>query len=328
MMGSHTRILPALALGLALIAQTPAHAQQPSQQYPHKPVHIVVPFLAGGAVDVVARLMAEGLGKELGQSVVVENRAGAGGTIGADSVAKSAADGYTLLFTAQGPLVINPFLLDKLPYDALGDFAPISIVLEAPNVLAVRPTSEVKQFADMKAKSVPVTYATQGLGTTGHITGAMIQTASGVEMQHVPYRGFGPMLTDVIGGRVDSLITDTFNVVPRVRSGELRAVAVAAAERSPALPDTPTFSEEGYPTVVAGPWFALVAPAGTPDDVQKTLAAAVHKVSATGELAERIRDLGAISRTTPMPQDAADFVRSEYKRWGDAIQEGGVRPKS
>lgn len=327
-MGSHTRILPALALGLALIAQTPAHAQQPSQQYPHKPVHIVVPFLAGGAVDVVARLMAEGLGKELGQSVVVENRAGAGGTIGADSVAKSAADGYTLLFTAQGPLVINPFLLDKLPYDALGDFAPISIVLEAPNVLAVRPTSEVKQFADMKAKSVPVTYATQGLGTTGHITGAMIQTASGVEMQHVPYRGFGPMLTDVIGGRVDSLITDTFNVVPRVRSGELRAVAVAAAERSPALPDTPTFSEEGYPTVVAGPWFALVAPAGTPDDVQKTLAAAVHKVSATGELAERIRDLGAISRTTPMPQDAADFVRSEYKRWGDAIQEGGVRPKS
>lgn len=327
-MGSHTRILPALALGLALIAQTPAHAQQPSQQYPHKPVHIVVPFLAGGAVDVVARLMAEGLGKELGQSVVVENRAGAGGTIGADSVAKSAADGYTLLFTAQGPLVINPFLLDKLPYDALGDFAPISIVLEAPNVLAVMPTSEVKQFADMKAKSVPVTYATQGLGTTGHITGAMIQTASGVEMQHVPYRGFGPMLTDVIGGRVDSLITDTFNVVPRVRSGELRAVAVAAAERSPALPDTPTFSEEGYPTVVAGPWFALVAPAGTPDDVQKTLAAAVHKVSATGELAERIRDLGAISRTTPMPQDAADFVRSEYKRWGDAIQEGGVRPKS
>lgn len=307
-----------------------ANATAQAAAYPEKPVRIIVPFLAGGAVDVVARELAEGLSREFGQSVIVENRAGAGGTIGADAVAKSAADGYTLLFTAQGPLVINPFLLDSLPYDAQQGFAPISIVLEAPNVMAVRPDSPLRTPADLiqagSAADARVTYGTQGLGTTGHITGAMIAHATGINMEHVPYKGFGPVLTDVIGGRVDALITDTFNVVPRARSGELRAVAVAAAERSPALPDTPTFAEAGYPSIVAGPWFALVAPADTPEEVQNTLARAVHQVANSGSLAQRINDLGARSRTTPEAADAAAFVDSEYQRWGDAIRAGGVRP--
>ena len=329
MKATATRVL-GLALAACFGMAGSSAAAPAAASFPEKPVRIIVPFLAGGAVDIVARELAEGLSREFGQSVIVENRAGAGGTIGADAVAKSAADGYTLLFTAQGPLVINPFLLDSLPYDAQQAFAPISIVLEAPNVMAVRADSPLRTPADLihagKPANARVTYGTQGLGTTGHITGAMIAHATGINMEHVPYKGFGPVLTDVIGGRVDTLITDTFNVVPRVRSGELHPVAVAASERSPALPDTPTFAEAGYPTVVAGPWFALVAPAKTPKEVQSTLARAVHQVAGSGSLAQRILDLGARSRTTTDAADAASFVDSEYQRWGDAIRAGGVRP--
>ncbi len=321
------RIAVAAVLAPATLAITPATA---AEKFPQKPIRIIVPFLAGGAVDTTARLLAQGLDDKLGESIIVENRAGAGGTIGADAVAKADADGHTMLFTAQGPLVINPFLFENLPYDAQNDLDPISIVLEAPNVLAVAPESDIQELADLKqgrdGSDAPRTYATQGLGTTGHITGVMLENASGYPLQHIPYKGFGPVLTDVVGGRVDMLITDTFNIVPRTRSGELRAVAVAAAERSPALPDVPTFAEQGQPDVVAGPWFVLALPAGVPNDVKQTITQAVHEVAQSGELTERITDLGAVSRTTPNPDDAAEFVRSEYTRWGDAIREGGVQP--
>jgi tripartite-type tricarboxylate transporter receptor subunit TctC len=303
-----------------------AVAQQ-KEHYPTKPIRMVVPFLPGGAVDIMARLIGQHLGERFGQPVIVDNRAGAGGTIGADLVAKSAADGHTLLFTAQGPLVMNPFLMKKLPYDAQTAFAPVSVVAEAPNVLAVSPAMPVRTVREFVAygKQHPdkMTFATQGLGTTGHVTGVMMNQRMGLALIHVPYKGFPSMFTDVVSNRVGMLLTDTFNVVPRVRSKELVAIAVAANKRSSVLPDVPTFAESGYPDVVAGPWFSIVAPAGTPMQIRKRLATEVAEILKLPAVAAKFKDLGSETRGST-PEQFEVFLKAEYKRWGDTIRTGGI----
>lgn len=313
-------------LAITMAASLSAWAQG-SGSYPNRPVKIVVPFGAGGAVDLMARVIGVHLGERLGQPVLVENRVGAGGTIGADSVAKAAPDGYTFLFTPNGTLVVNPFLMKNLPYDPLVAFAPVLLVAEAPNVLAVSPSFPARTVADFiaYARKNPekMTYATQGIGTTGHITGEMLRRQLGIELTHVAYKGFPPMYTDLVSDRLSMLITDTFNVVPRVRSKELVAIAVAGKVRSPALPDVPTFAESGYKDVVAGPWFSIVAPAQTPLEIRRRVASEIADILKLPAVASKFAELGTETRGLG-PEPFGVFLGSEYKRWGEMIRASGI----
>jgi len=246
-------------------------------------------------------------------------------------VAKSAADGYTLLLTAQGPLVINPFIMSRLPYDAQHAFAPVSRVVDAPNVLVASPKAGLPTFEAFlqRARSggAPLTYATQGVGTTGHVTGALLDQALGISLTHVPYNGFPPILTDVIQGRVDLMIADTVNVGERVRTGQLAAVAVASAQRSAVLPDVSTFAEKGYPEIVAGPWFALLAPAGTPKPLRDKLSATIKEILAKPDITARFQGMGLdIAGSTP--DDLQSYMSKEYARWGAIIRKAGIQAAS
>ena len=300
----------ALALAAAVVATACAFAAQaqPRDSWPSKPIRFVVPFAAGGSIDVVARLMGRHLEGRLGQNVVVENRPGAGGTVGADLVARAAADGHTFLFTAQGPLVLNPFLMKRLPYNAETAFAPVTIVAEAPNVLVTNQAFPVSSFSDLLAfaKSNPdkMTFGTQGVGTTGHVTGELINQLTGLGLTHVAYQGFPPALTDVLAGRVGMMIGDTINLVPRIRSGQLRPIAIASARRSTVLPQVPTFAEAGHPEIVSGPWFAVLAPAGTGIEIRRKLSDEMRQILNQGEVQEKLKELGL-----EIPRDDSGGVR-------------------
>ena len=287
----------AYALATAMLLATAAHAQAP---YPAKPIKIVVPFLAGGSIDLLIRMLGQYMPVTQEQPFVIENKAGAGGTIGADFVAKSAADGYTLLFTAQGPVTTSPFLMKQMPYDAQTAFAAISIAAEAPNVLIVHEGTPARTVAQLvayaKANPGKVTYSTPGLGTTAHVTGMLLDQQAGISLVHVLYKGFPPALTDVKAGRVGVMIADTINVLPHLRSKELLPLAVAATTRSSMLPDVPTFAESGYPGIVAGPWFALLAPAGTPMPIRKRLADEIRTALTAPVLAQKLKEFGAEPR--------------------------------
>jgi tripartite-type tricarboxylate transporter receptor subunit TctC len=300
---------------------------QSKDAWPSKPIRFVVPFAAGGSIDVLARLMGRHLEARLGQSFVVENRTGAGGTVGADFVARSPADGYTFLFTAQGPLVLNPFLMKRLPYNAESAFAPVTVVAEAPNVLVTNQEFPVSNFLELRtfAKSNPdkMTFATQGIGTTGHVTGELINQQTGVGLTHVAYQGFPPALTDVLAGRVGMMIADTINLLPRIRSGQLRPIAIASAKRSSVLPEVPTFAEAGQPEIVSGPWFAVLAPAGTSIDIRRKLADEMRHVLGQREVQDKLRELGVESRGST-PEQFDSYQKAEYKRWGAVIQKAGI----
>jgi tripartite-type tricarboxylate transporter receptor subunit TctC len=311
------------ALGVCAFG-APAQAKD---AWPSKPIHFIVPFAAGGSIDVLARLMGRHLEARLGQSFVIENRTGAGGTVGTDVVARAPADGYTFLFTAQGPLVLNPFLMKRLPYNAETDFAPVTVVAEAPNVLVTNQKFPASNLSELPAfaKSNPdkMTFATQGVGTTGHVTGELINQQIGMGLTHVAYQGFPPALVDVLAGRVGMMIGDTINLVPRIRSGQLRPIAIASAKRSSVMPEVPTFAEAGHPEIVSGPWFAVLAPAGTDIEIRRKLADEMREILAKTEVQEKLKELGVESRgLTPEEFDA--YLKAEYKRWGAVIRKAGI----
>lgn len=300
---------------------------QTKEIWPTKPVRFVVPFAAGGSIDVLARLMSNHLAMRLGQSFIVENRTGAGGTVGTDAVAKAPADGYTLLFTAQGPLVLNPFLMKRLPYNIETAFAPVTVVVEAPNLLVANPQLPFSKLEELllyfRSNPDKATYATQGVGTTGHITGELMNQQIGTNFIHVPYQGFPGALTDVTSGRVAMIIGDTINLVPYIRSGQLRPIAIASAKRSAILPEVPTFAEADYPAIVSGPWFAVLAPAGTPIDIRRELADEMRQILSQQELQNRLKELGVESRGLT-PEEADIYMKAEYKRWGEVIRNSGI----
>ena len=319
-----------LALTAAVVATAfafAAQAQPRDAAWPSKPIRFVIPFAAGGSIDVVARLMGRHLEGRLGQNVVVENRPGAGGTVGADLVARAAADGHTFLFTAQGPLVLNPFLMKRLPYNAETAFAPVTLVAEAPNLLVTNQAFPVANFSDLLAfaKSNPdkMTFGTQGVGTTGHVTGELINQLTGLGLTHVAYQGFPPALTDVLAGRVGMMIGDTINLVPRIRSGQLRPIAIASARRSTVLPQVPTFAEAGHPEIVSGPWFAVLAPAGTGIEIRRKLSDEMRQILNQGEVQEKLKELGVESRGMT-PEEFDTYLKAEYKRWGGVIRKAGI----
>ena len=318
------RIIRALAaLAMAAVATL---AQ--GQAYPAKPVRIVVPFPAGGTTDILAREVAARLSQTLGQPVVVDNRPGAGGNIGAELVAKSPADGYTFLMGTVGTHAINASLYSKLPYDHVRDFAPVILVAGVPNVLEVNPSVPVNSVQELiayaKANPGKLNFASSGSGTSIHLAGELFKVMTGVQMAHVPYKGSAPALADLAGGQVQLMFDNLPSSLQLIKGGKLRALAVTSAQRSSALPDLPTVAEAGLPGFEATSWFGLLAPAGTPPEVVARINGEVAKWLASPEAKDKLAAQGAIAAGG----SADDFTRhiaAETAKWQKVVKESGAK---
>lgn len=319
------RVLALLFGGLLALAPLTAAS---AQTYPRKPVKIVVPFAPGGTTDIFARFVAQALNQSLGQPFVVDNRAGAGGNIGADIVAKAEPDGYTLVMGTVGTHAINPSIYAKMPYDPLTDFAPVAFVAGVPNLMVVSPktvkATTVQAFIGEAKGQRTLNMASSGNGTSIHLSGELFKQLTGVDMTHVPYRGSAPALNDLIGGNVDVMFDNLPSCIEHVRAGNLRALAVTSAARSPALPDQPTLAESGLPGFEASSWFALFAPKGTPPEITKKLNEEVLKALASPELKKRFADVGGEARAMS-PDDLMAFVRAEHAKWAEVAKKSGAK---
>jgi tripartite-type tricarboxylate transporter receptor subunit TctC len=309
---------------LAAIACTSALAQG----YPNKPVRIIVPFAPGGNVDITARLVAPGLQEALGQPVIVENKPGAGGTIGADQVVKSAADGYTLLMGSNSSFSVAPALYPKNPYHPLKDFAPVASIASGPFVLVTSGAAQDKSAKDLvaRAKASPgkLTMSSAGTGSSNHLVGELFQETAGVKFTHVPYKGSGQALTDLMGGQVDLHFDQITSAAGHIQSGKLRALMVTAPQRVATLPDVPTSTEAGYPSFQATNVTGLIAPAGTPREVIEKLNAAVQKVIAQPAVREKLATIGA-QATGGSPEDFANYIREDFSKWTRIVRDNHVK---
>ena len=323
MKSKNTFALAAIALCSAFAFTGAAHAQ-----YPTKPIKIVVPFPAGGTTDILARAVAADLQKAFGQAVVVENKAGAGGNLGSDSVAKSSPDGYTLLMGTVGTHAINVSLYPKMPYDAVKDFAPVSLVAGVPNVLVASPSFPVNSVKDLvdAAKKAPdkITFASSGSGTSIHLSGELFKQLAGVQMTHVPYKGSSAALPDVISGQVNVMFDNAPSVIQHIRGGKLKAVAVTSDKRSPALPGVPTIAESGLPGFEASSWFGVLAPAATPKDIVDKLSGAIAKSLQTPEMKERLAGQGAVA-VGNTPEQFSAHIKSEIDKWSKVVKASGAK---
>ena len=302
-----------------------AHAAS-AQNYPSKPVRIVVPFPPGGSADTVARVIAQKLGPALGQQVVVDNRGGAAGIIGAEHVAKSAPDGYTLLDAASSQAV-NP-ALRKLPFDTLKDFTPITMLFVAPNVLVAHPSLPVNSIADLirlaKAHAAQITYASAGTGSAPHMAGELFNYLTKVNLTHVPYKGGGPAIADLMGGHVQLSFLNIGTSLPYIKNGKLKGIAVTSAKRSRSAPQFPTIAESGVPGYELFEWNALFAPAGTPAEIVAQLNTEVLKVLAAPDVQERLFQLG----TEPAggtPEQLGSYIRREVAKWDKVVKAMGIK---
>lgn len=300
--------------------------QAAAQSWPAKPVRIVVPLGAGGFADVPARILAPQLGQQLGGAFVVENRPGAGSTIGADQVAKSEPDGYTWLFTAT-PHVISAHLYKSLPYDPLKSFTPVGRVAAGPYVLVVHPSLGVKTVAELiaAAKAAPgkIDYASSGNGSAQHLVTALFAKSAGIELNHIPYKGSSGATQDLLGGRVKVNFAGVPNVINHVRAGKLIALGVSTAQRWPDLPDVPTIAEAGVPGFEATLWLCMLAPAGTPENMVNRVSAALDKSLQDPEVLKQLRVAGIAPSYLP-PKEFGAFLQSEYERWGQVVKETGA----
>ena len=311
------------ALGIMLIVALPVLAQS----YPSKPIRLVLPYPPGGGTDVIARPLAQKLTEQLGQQVIVDNRGGAGGNIGMEFVAKSPADGYTLLFALTAQYAVNLSLYPKLPYDPVRDYAPISLLANAPYLLVVHPTLPAKSVAELvalvKARPGQLSYSSSGNGSGAHLAGEMLRSLARVEIVHVPYKGAGPAMPDLIAGQVQlSFITYTATG-PHIKTGRLRALGVTTAKRSPTLPDLPAIGETvaGYDSAV---WYGFAAPAGTPPEIVAKLNTEVLRVLAAPDFRSRIT-LEAVSPIGSTPEEFGSFMRSEIVRWAKVVKDSGAK---
>jgi len=307
----------AMALSGAALADT----------WPAKAIRIVVPFPPGGGTDIIAREVSQKVSAATGWAFIIDNKPGAGGNLGVDAVAKSPADGYTLVLGQTSNLAINPTLYSKLPYNPQKDLAPIGLIASAPLVIVVPATSPYKTLADLvaaaKAKPGEVNFASPGNGTVAHLTGEQFQKAAGIKFQHVPYKGANQALTDVISGQVQLYVSSVPSVLQQIRTGKLRPLAVTSAKRVDDIPQVPTVGETGYKGFDASTWFGLLAPAGTPKDVIARLNAEFNKALQQPDLRKRLGDEGA-DPLGGTPAQFADLIRDDIARWGRTVKESGV----
>jgi tripartite-type tricarboxylate transporter receptor subunit TctC len=314
--------------GLAGLALTLSGANARAQAWPTQNIRLVVPFPPGGSTDVLARKLADGLRVSLGQTVIVENRGGAGGTIGSDFVAKSAPDGYTLLMGVTGTHGVAPSIFPNLSYQPVRDFAPVSLLVSTPLVLVTHPSVEAKTLKEFiaLAKSQPdtLTYGTPGNGTSMHLTGVTFDLNAGTKLVHVPYRGSAAALTDLLSGQIKTMFGDLLVVLPQVRAGAIRALAVTSKARNPLLPDVPTMDEAGLPGFEVLSWQGMFAPAGTPPDVVERLSKDVRAVMESKDVKDFFATQGfQVGATTPA--EFKSFVTSEVARWAEIVKAGNVK---
>jgi tripartite-type tricarboxylate transporter receptor subunit TctC len=316
-----------LALALGMLAAGAAMAQAP---YPSRPITMVVGFAPGGGTDTASRIIAKKLAEYLGQSVLVENKAGAGGNIATDYVVKAPPDGYTILLASVGAMAITPHLPPKPPYDPLRDLAPITMAVMFPNVLVVHPSVPANTLAEFvalaKAKPGAINYGSSGVGNLGHLAGELFRSVARIDIVHVPYKGGGPATTDLLGGQIAAVFATPASVVGHIKAGRLRALATTGAQRSQAMPEVPTIAESGYPGYEATNWYAYVAPVRTPKEILVRLNQELVKVLSAPEVREQLLSHGL----EPMPgtsEALAKYAEREYATWGRVVREARIDAK-
>jgi len=302
-----------------------AHAQPP--RYPAKPIRLVVPFSSGSATDILARIVSTRLGESSSYQMIVENRPGAGGTLGAALVAKAAPDGYTVILVSVGH-AINATLYPKLPYDTVKEFAPVTLVATVPNVLVVNSASKLGSVKDVvaaaRAKPGTMNFDSAGSGSSTHLSGELFKTEAGIDIAHIPYKGTGEALTDVMAGRVDLMFAPTVSAMPFVRQGKLRALAVTTPKRVASLPDIPTVAESGLPGYAFESWFGVLAPAGTPKEIVAALNGEIGKALASPAVRERLLVQGAEPRAST-PQEFEQYIKAEIAKLAPVVRQSGVQ---
>ena len=296
-------------------------------QYPNKPVTIVVGFEPGGGTDTTARIVQGPLGEQIGQQIVVENRAGAGGNIAVDHVAKALPDGYTIVLANVGALAVNPHIL-KTPYDPLKDLVPISMAAEFANVLVVQPSLGVNSIADFvklaKAKPAEITYASSGIGGAGHLSGELLRKMAGIDIVHVPYKGGGPAMQGFLGGQVASFFATPISSISQIRAGKAKAVATTGSKRAALMPDVPTIAEQGFAGYEALNWYGFLAPRGTPKDIVERLNREIVKALAAPQVVAALHKTGTEPKSST-PDEFAAYIKREYDTWGRVVKEAGIK---
>jgi tripartite-type tricarboxylate transporter receptor subunit TctC len=318
-----------IACLLAAMAM-PAFAAENAQDYPSKPIRLVVPFTPGGSTDILARVIGMKLTEAWGRQVVIDNRPGAGGNIGVDLVAKSPADGYTLVMGHIGTFGVNPTLYPKLPYDPIKDFQPITLVALVPNMLSVNPALPAKSVKELialaKAKPGTINFGSGGNGSAAHLAGEYFKLMTKTEITHIPYRGTSPAVTDLIAGQIQMIITGVPPTLNFVKTGKLRALAVATSKRLPLLPDLPTISEAGVPGYEATQWYGVLSPAGTPKPIVAKLNAEMAKAIKGPDVREKLA-ADAAEPVGNSPEEFGAFIKKEIARWAPVIKASGARPE-
>src|SRR5229473_7121996 len=314
------RLLPLAVLGIALVPW-PAPAQT-SDAWPSRPLRFILPFPPGGGTDILGRLIAERMTARLGQPVVTENRGGAGGNVGAEAAARSAPDGYTIVLVAPS-LAISTSLYSKLSYDPVKDFAPISLVATVPNVMVTHPSVPAGTLAEFirlaKTKPGEMNFGSGGSGTSNHLAGELFNIVAGVKLVHVPYKGVNLAMNDVLSGEVHLVVIGIPAAAPHIKAGKLRALALIAPQRSPALPDVPTIAEAGLPNFEVTTWYGVLAPAGTPRPIVARLNAALVKILSSPDMKDKLNAMGT-DPVSSTPEEFAAYLRQETAKWGDVVR--------
>ncbi len=327
-MSTRRHVIATLGLvSAALLGSGPLQAQPSAASYPDRPMRIVVTFTTGGAPDILARLIGEKLQATWGQPVVVDNKPGAGGNTGADFVAKATPDGLTLVLGTVGTHSINGALYSKMPYDMVKDFSPVTLLATTPNLLVVHngvPAKNLKEFIALGKKEGKMSFASSGSGTSIHVSGELFKTMTGIDMEHIPYKGRASAIPDLLGGRVTMMFDNMPSSLPLVKEGKLHALGVTSAKRSPAAPDIPTIAEQGLPGFDAVSWFALFAPANTPRPIVDKLQAEVKKIITTGDVAKKLAEIG-LEPVGSTADELAAYQRSEITKWAKVVKDSGAK---
>jgi tripartite-type tricarboxylate transporter receptor subunit TctC len=328
MIPARRRFTATLAAATVAGAAAPRAGAQATSDYPTRPIRIVVPFAPGGATDVLARLVGGKLTESWGQQVIVENKPGAGGNIGAEAGARAAPDGYTLTLCAAGFMAVNPSLYAKLPYDPVRDFAPVALLVKAPLLLVVHPGVPVRSVRELidwaKANPGRLTIGNGGQGTAQHLGGELFTSVAGVRAVHLPYKGSAPATTDLLAGVFDAQFDNMVTLLPHVKSGKLRALGVSSAARVPVLPEVPTIAEAALPGFETGTWYGIVAPAATPGPLLERLNREIARIVALPDVAERLQAMGLVAAVGPRAA-FGEFIRSEIAQYGKVIRAAGIK---